>query len=229
MVRLPTWHTVLSCKGSPSSRTHFSFMFRLASSSRRSHLAELLIPIFSIRVRLKDGQARCSLPCFGGCGTLPVTGGLAPLPILIAQNVLVCCVTGIPFSMFSRRSGNLMVTASVHSFIDAVRNALIVVPFGWCTDPAAALPYNSVCGPFSQSSPCGASLPSRDHCCWRWPSFSRRHWPAIRESGFITPDGLLPSTLGSRENQNSHLMSPSNRFRRAARQSAPACALMIGY
>src|SRR5271157_731210 len=133
MVRLPTWHTVLSCKGSPSSRTHFSFMFRLASSSRRSHFAELLIPIFSIRVRLKDGQARCSLPCFGGCGTLPVTGGLAPLPILIAQNVLVCCVTGIPFSMFSRRSGNFMVTASVHSFIDAVRNALIVVPFGWCT------------------------------------------------------------------------------------------------
>src|SRR5271157_2108917 len=171
MVRLPTWHTVLSCKGSPSSRTHFSFMFRLASSSRRSHLAELLIPIFSIRVRLKDGQARCSLPCFGGCGTLPVTGGLAPLPILIAQNVLVCCVTGIPFSMFSRRSGNLMVTASVHSFIDAVRNALIVVPFGWCTDPAAALPYNSVCGPFSQSSPCGASLPSRDHCCWRCHRF----------------------------------------------------------
>jgi hypothetical protein len=54
---------------------------------------------------------------------------MAPLPALIVQNVFVCCGIGVPFSFFWRRSGNLFVTGSTHALVDAVRNALIVLPF----------------------------------------------------------------------------------------------------
>ncbi len=38
---------------------------------------------------------------------------------------LVHVLTGIPFSLFWRRSGSLLVPNAVHAFIDAIRNMLI--------------------------------------------------------------------------------------------------------
>lgn len=64
-----------------------------------------------------------------GLWHLPVGLGHTPLPLLIAQLLVVHCVIGVPFSIFWRRSGNLFVTASTHALIDAVRNALLVLPW----------------------------------------------------------------------------------------------------
>jgi membrane protease YdiL (CAAX protease family) len=49
---------------------------------------------------------------------LPTLATVIPFHILI----------GVPLSLFWRRSGNLFVPATVHSFIDAVRNALVGLP-----------------------------------------------------------------------------------------------------
>ena len=54
---------------------------------------------------------------------------MAPLSTLILNNVFVCCVIGVPFSIIWRRSGNLGVTGVTHALVDAVRNALIALPF----------------------------------------------------------------------------------------------------
>jgi len=64
-----------------------------------------------------------------GLWHVPVTLTMAPLPTLVVNNVFVCCVIGVPFSFFWRRSGNLFVTGSTHALVDAVRNALLVLPF----------------------------------------------------------------------------------------------------
>jgi len=64
-----------------------------------------------------------------GLWHLPVLLGQAPLPILIAQLLVVHCVIGVPLSIFWRRSGNLFVPGSTHALIDAVRNALAVIPW----------------------------------------------------------------------------------------------------
>ena len=64
-----------------------------------------------------------------GLWHVPVTLTMAPLPALILNNILVCCVIGVPFSILWRRSGNLCVTGVTHAVIDAVRNALIILPF----------------------------------------------------------------------------------------------------
>jgi len=64
-----------------------------------------------------------------GLWHLPVGLGLIPLPLLIVQLLVVHCVIGVPFSIFWRRSGNLFVTGSTHALIDAVRNALLVLPW----------------------------------------------------------------------------------------------------
>ena len=63
-----------------------------------------------------------------GLWHVPVTLGAAPLPALIANNVFVCVVIGVPFSIFWRRSGNLGVTGVTHALVDAVRNALLTLP-----------------------------------------------------------------------------------------------------
>ncbi|HME31959.1 MAG TPA: hypothetical protein VKG65_04330, partial [Terriglobales bacterium] len=59
----------------------------------------------------------------------PVVFGAAPLRLLIPQLLVVHCVIGVPFSIFWRRSGNLFVPGSTHALIDAVRNALLVIPW----------------------------------------------------------------------------------------------------
>ena len=67
---------------------------------------------------------------------LSVLWGWWHLPISPAHNVvqvlvlaflypIIHCLPGIPFSLFWRRSGSLLVPAAVHAFIDAVRNALL--------------------------------------------------------------------------------------------------------
>jgi membrane protease YdiL (CAAX protease family) len=56
----------------------------------------------------------------------PVVGHGHPLaffPVILYQ-----CLVGVPLSLFWRRSGNLGVPATVHAFLDAVRNALHFVP-----------------------------------------------------------------------------------------------------
>jgi len=62
-----------------------------------------------------------------GLWHVPVTLANAPLPRLVLNNVLVCCIIGVPFSMWWRRSNNLAVTGVSHAFVDAVRNALLVM------------------------------------------------------------------------------------------------------
>lgn len=53
---------------------------------------------------------------------------LAPLGSM-ARDVAVHCCIGVPLSIYWRRSGNLFVTGSTHALIDAVRNALLVLPW----------------------------------------------------------------------------------------------------
>jgi len=64
-----------------------------------------------------------------GLWHLPVVLGQAPLPALVPQLLVVHCAIGIPLSIYWRRSGNLFVTGSTHALIDAVRNALLVLPW----------------------------------------------------------------------------------------------------
>jgi len=64
-----------------------------------------------------------------GLWHLPVVLGQAPLLALVPQLVVVHCLIGVPLSIYWRRSGNLFVTGSTHALIDAVRNALIVLPW----------------------------------------------------------------------------------------------------
>jgi len=64
-----------------------------------------------------------------GLWHLPIGLGQAPLPLVIAQLLVVHCAIGVPFSIFWRRSGNLFVPGSTHALIDAVRDALLVLPW----------------------------------------------------------------------------------------------------
>jgi len=64
-----------------------------------------------------------------GLWHLPIGLGQAPLPLVIAQLLVVHCAIGVPFSIFWRRSGNLFVPGSTHALIDAVRDALFVLPW----------------------------------------------------------------------------------------------------
>jgi len=64
-----------------------------------------------------------------GLWHLPIGLGQAPLPLVIAQLLVVHCTIGVPFSIFWRRSGNLFVPGSTHALIDAVRDALFVLPW----------------------------------------------------------------------------------------------------
>ena len=64
-----------------------------------------------------------------GLWHIPVGLGQLPLPLLIVQLLVVHCAVGVPFSIFWRRSGNLFVPGATHALIDAVRNALLVIPW----------------------------------------------------------------------------------------------------
>ena len=64
-----------------------------------------------------------------GLWHLPVVLGQAPLPALVPQLLAVHCAIGVPLSIYWRRSGNLFVTGSTHVLIDAVRNALLILPW----------------------------------------------------------------------------------------------------
>jgi hypothetical protein len=63
-----------------------------------------------------------------GLWHIPVALGQKPLPLLIVGLVGVHCAVGVPLSFCWRRSGNLFVTGSTHALVDAVRNALFVLP-----------------------------------------------------------------------------------------------------
>jgi hypothetical protein len=54
----------------------------------------------------------------------PIVGHGQSPAIIIIDLVIVHCLLGVPLSLFWRRSGNLAVPATVHAFVDAVRNAL---------------------------------------------------------------------------------------------------------
>jgi len=64
-----------------------------------------------------------------GLWHLPVAIGQVTLLVLVRQLVTVHCTIGVPLSISWRRSGNLFATGSTHALIDAVRNALLVLPW----------------------------------------------------------------------------------------------------
>jgi len=64
-----------------------------------------------------------------GLWHLPVVLGQAPLVALVPQLLVVHCAIGVPLSIYWRRSGNLFVTGSTHALVDAVRDALFVLPW----------------------------------------------------------------------------------------------------
>jgi hypothetical protein len=79
------------------------------------------------------GESRGDLTAFvvsslWGLWHIPVVLGQGPLPQLIVGLVSVHCVIGVPLSICWRRSGNLFVTGLTHALVDAVRNALFVLP-----------------------------------------------------------------------------------------------------
>lgn len=60
-----------------------------------------------------------------GLWHLPVASGL-PLPVLVAELVVVHVVIGVPLSFAWRRTRNLAAPAFAHAVIDAVRNAAML-------------------------------------------------------------------------------------------------------
>jgi hypothetical protein len=58
------------------------------------------------------------MPIFPLHGAIEVIGLTISLPLLM-------CVPGIPFSIFWRHGGSLLVTATVHALLDGIRNALM--------------------------------------------------------------------------------------------------------
>lgn len=64
-----------------------------------------------------------------GLWHLPVVIAQGSLVALLPQLLLVHCVIGVPLSIYWRRTGNLFVTGSTHALIDAVRNALLILPW----------------------------------------------------------------------------------------------------
>jgi Type II CAAX prenyl endopeptidase Rce1-like len=64
-----------------------------------------------------------------GLWHLPVVLGQAPVLAVVPQLLAVHCCIGVPLSIYWRRSGNLFVSGSTHALIDAVRNALLILPW----------------------------------------------------------------------------------------------------
>ena len=62
-----------------------------------------------------------------GLWHLPISGAHTPMQVTVFLVFVPAthCLVGIPFSLFWRQSGSLLVPASVHAFIDSVRNALL--------------------------------------------------------------------------------------------------------
>ena len=52
-----------------------------------------------------------------------------PVLLLAPQLIAVHCAIGVPLSIYWRRSSNLFVTGFTHAVIDAVRNALLILPW----------------------------------------------------------------------------------------------------
>ena len=47
---------------------------------------------------------------------------------LVSSLLGVHCAIGVPLSLCGKRSGNLFVTGAAHALVDAVRNAIVVLP-----------------------------------------------------------------------------------------------------
>jgi hypothetical protein len=56
--------------------------------------------------------------------TIPIHSAIEVTGLTIGLPMLMC-ISGIPFSIFWRRSGSLLVTATVHALIDGIRNGLM--------------------------------------------------------------------------------------------------------
>jgi Type II CAAX prenyl endopeptidase Rce1-like len=68
-----------------------------------------------------------AVSCLWGWWHMPIFPAKSAIEIvgLAISCPLITCVTGIPFSLFWRRSGSLLVTATVHALVDAIRNAIM--------------------------------------------------------------------------------------------------------
>jgi membrane protease YdiL (CAAX protease family) len=64
-----------------------------------------------------------------GLWHLPIAIGRAPLAFVVPELLVFHCLIGVPLSLYWRRSGNLFVTVFPHALIDAIRNALLELPF----------------------------------------------------------------------------------------------------
>jgi membrane protease YdiL (CAAX protease family) len=64
-----------------------------------------------------------------GLWHVPVGLGQPPLLVLVLGLVAAHGAIGVPLSIYWRRSGNLIVPGSAHALIDAVRNALLILPW----------------------------------------------------------------------------------------------------
>ena len=67
------------------------------------------------------------LSCMWGWWHLPIghTKDWTQFMVLVIMFPLIHCIPGIPFSIYWRKSGSLLVPAMVHAFIDSLRNALM--------------------------------------------------------------------------------------------------------
>ena len=65
--------------------------------------------------------------CLWGWWHMPIFKNYAAGPMIVAAVMLplMMCLPGIPFSIFWRRSGSLVVTATAHALIDGIRNAMM--------------------------------------------------------------------------------------------------------
>jgi membrane protease YdiL (CAAX protease family) len=78
-----------------------------------------------------DGAARqwasaLLVSALWGLWHLPIAPAGQPLPVSIAQVLVVHCLIGVPMSLAWRRTGNLTVPVIAHALIDAFRNALMI-------------------------------------------------------------------------------------------------------
>ena len=76
----------------------------------------------------KPDRSAAVVSCLWGLWHLPLVAadGHGMSLLLRAQSLAIAhMITGIPLSIYWRRSGNLLVPGVAHAFIDAVRNALV--------------------------------------------------------------------------------------------------------
>jgi membrane protease YdiL (CAAX protease family) len=74
----------------------------------------------------RRGQSAVFVSAMWGLWHLPVSSMSLPLPLVVAELVVVHVLLGVPLSFAWRNSRNLAVPALAHAVNDAVRNAAMI-------------------------------------------------------------------------------------------------------